>query len=179
MNDAAPYVAVVGGSEASVAELVLAEEVGRALAAGGAIVLTGGRAGVMAAASRGAAQAGGLTVGLLPGHDRAEANEWVSVAIPTGLGELRNCLLVRAADALVAVGGAYGTLSEVALALRAGTPVLGLGTWPIEGIQAVDSPAEAATRALAAATRGAVRQSGPGPGRPGPGAPPGSTPGGD
>ena len=154
MTAVAPYVAVVGGSEASVTELERAEEVGRALAAGGAIVLTGGRGGVMAAASRGAAQAGGLTVGLLPGHDRAEANEWVTVAIPTGLGELRNGLLVRAADALVAVGGAYGTLSEVALALRAGTPVLGLGTWAIEGVEAVDSPAEAAARALAAATRG-------------------------
>jgi uncharacterized protein (TIGR00725 family) len=153
MTPAAPYVAVVGGSEASVTEIARAEEVGRALAAGGAIVLTGGRGGVMAAASRGAAEAGGLTVGLLPGHDRAQANEWVSVAIPTGLGELRNGLIVRAADAVVAVGGAYGTLSEVALALRAGLPVLGLGTWPIEGVQAVESPAEAAARALAAATR--------------------------
>jgi uncharacterized protein (TIGR00725 family) len=151
---AAPYVAIVGPSEATPVELDRAETVGRALAEAGAVVLTGGHGGVMAAASRGAAQAGGLTVGILPGHDRAEANEWVSVAIPTGLGELRNGLIVRAADAVVAVGGAYGTLSEVALALKSGTPVVGLETWPIEGVEAVGDPAGAAARAIAAARGG-------------------------
>jgi uncharacterized protein (TIGR00725 family) len=133
---AAPYVAVVGPSEATSVELERAEEVGQALAGAGAVV------------------AGGLTVGILPGHDRSAANEWVSVAIATGLGELRNGLIVRAADALVAVGGAYGTLSEVALALKSGTPVIGLDTWPIEGIETVRSAGEAAARAIGSAPAG-------------------------
>ena len=83
----------------------------------------------MAAASKGAAQAGGMVVGLLPGEDRSEANEWVTVALPTGLGELRNGLVVRAADAVIAVGGSYGTLSEIALALSSRATVFGCYTW--------------------------------------------------
>ena len=102
----------------------------------------------MAAASRGAQQAGGTVVGLLPGSDRAAANEWVTIALPTGLGELRNGLVVRAADVVVAVGGAYGTLSEIALALAAGVPVLGLASWPIDGVEPVDSASQAVRRAL-------------------------------
>jgi uncharacterized protein (TIGR00725 family) len=141
------YVAVVGPGEASPDELAAAEAVGAGLAARGAIVITGGRGGVMEAACRGAVSNGGTTVGILPGSTRAEANDWVTIAIPTGLGELRNGLIVRAADAVVAVGGAYGTLSEVALALKTGTPVLGLGTWEIDGVQAVGSPDEAVERA--------------------------------
>jgi uncharacterized protein (TIGR00725 family) len=101
----------------------------------------------MAAACRGAAEAGGMTVGILPGTDRAAANRWVRVTLPTGLGELRNGLVVRAADVVVAVGGAYGTLSEVALALKTGVPVIGLRTWAIDGIDVVDSP-EAALAAV-------------------------------
>ena len=148
MNDA-PYVAVVGASDATPEQERDAETVGRLLAEGGATVVTGGRGGVMAGASRGASGAGGTAVGILPGTDRGEANEFVSVAIPTGLGELRNGLVIRAADVVVAVGGAYGTLSEIALALRAGTPVIGLGTWAIDGIERADSPEQAAARALA------------------------------
>jgi hypothetical protein len=102
----------------------------------------------MAAACRGAFEAGGMTVGLLPGLDRSEANQWVRVAIPTGLGELRNGLVVRSADVVVAVGGAYGTLSEVALALKTGVPVVGLATWGIDGIEQVSSAQEAVERAL-------------------------------
>ena len=146
--DHPPYISVVGPSDAGEQEQQDAETVGRALAHAGAIVVTGGRGGVMAAASRGAAEAGGVTLGILPGTDRREANEFVKIAVPTGLGELRNGLVVRAADALVAVGGAYGTLSEVALALRAGVPVIGLHTWRIDGIEQVQSPADAAARAL-------------------------------
>jgi uncharacterized protein (TIGR00725 family) len=142
------YVAVIGASQASADEMRAAEEIGRGLAQAGAVVITGGRGGVMAAASQGAAQAGGLVVGILPGSDRAEANEFVTVAIATGLGELRNGLIVRAADAAVAVGGAYGTLSEVALALGAAVPVVGWNTWAIDGIQRADSPADAVARAL-------------------------------
>ncbi len=149
----APYVAVAGPGEATQAQLDGAMEIGRGLALAGAIVITGGLGGVMAAASRGAATAGGLTVGLLPGADRRSANEWVKVAIPTGLGELRNGLVVRCADAVIAVGGAYGTLSEIALALRTGVPVIGVETWAIEGIDAVGSPQAAVARAVAVARR--------------------------
>ena len=90
-------------------------------------------------------------IGMLPGEDRREANQWVSVAIPTGLGELRNGLIVRTADALIAIGGAYGTLSEVALALQGGLKVFGLHTWDIAGIEPCESPTDAVGRALAAA----------------------------
>jgi uncharacterized protein (TIGR00725 family) len=100
----------------------------------------------MEAACRGARGAGGTTLGLLPGLDRGAANAYVSIAVPTGLGEARNALVARAADALVAIGGGYGTLSEIALALRAGTPVIGLDSWEIEGVQVVSDP-EAAVRA--------------------------------
>lgn len=139
---------MVGASQASAEEWRAAEEIGRGLAKAGAIVITGGGGGVMAGASRGAAEAGGLVLGLLPGTDRAAANEFVTVAIATGLGELRNGLIVRAADAAVAVGGAYGTLSEVALALGGGVPVVGWNTWAIDGIELADSPADAVVRAL-------------------------------
>ena len=142
------YIAVVGASSASDAELAAAETVGRALGEAGATLITGGRSGVMEAASKGAASAGATTIGLLPGTHRAEANPYVSVAIPTGLGELRNGLIIRAADAVVAVGGAYGTLSEVALALRAGVPVIGVDTWAIDGIERAATATAAAERAL-------------------------------
>ena len=148
-----PYVAVVGASEASDADVADAEQVGRLLAQAGAIVVCGGRGGVMAAASRGAASAGGTVIGMLPGDGRSDANEWVTVAIPTGIGELRNGLIVRTADAMVAVGGAYGTLSEIALGLHNGLQVYGLHTWEIDGIVAVESPEQAVDGALAAARR--------------------------
>jgi uncharacterized protein (TIGR00725 family) len=141
-----PYVAVVGPHEASPPELQAAEDIGAGLAAAGAVVVTGGLGGVMEAACRGARSRRGRTVGILPGEDRAEANGWVEIAIATGLGELRNGLVVRAADAIVAVGGAYGTLSEVALALKLGRPVVGLGTWEVHGIEHVSTPEEALDR---------------------------------
>ena len=142
------YVAVVGPGEASDAEIEAAEAVGSGLAERQAIVICGGLGGVMAAACRGARGAGGLTVGILPGNDRSAANKWVDVAIPTGLGELRNGLVVRAADAVIAVGGAFGTLSEIALALKTGIPVVGIGTWKIDGVRVVRSPREAVDEAL-------------------------------
>jgi hypothetical protein len=137
------YVAVVGPGDASPAEIESAELIGRGIAEHGDVLVCGGLGGVMAAACRGAAAAGGTSVGILPGNDRSDGNEHLTVAIPTGLGELRNGLVVRAADVVVAVGGAYGTLSEVALALKTGVPVIGLGTWQIDGIHPVDSPASA------------------------------------
>ncbi|MGZ4313554.1 MAG: TIGR00725 family protein [Solirubrobacteraceae bacterium] len=145
---AGPYIAVIGASRPSSEQEQSAEDVGRGLGAAGAIVITGGRGGVMAAASRGAREAGAVVVGILPGTNRREANEWVSVALPSGMGELRNGLIVRAADAVVAVGGAYGTLSEIALALNAGVGVVGYDTWAIEGVELADTPAAAVERAL-------------------------------
>lgn len=125
-----PYcIAVIGPGEATTEEARAAERVGHLLGTAGHTVLTGGLGGVMAAASRGAAAAGGLTVGLLPGSDRAAGNPHLTVSIPTGLGELRNGLLVRAADAVIAVGGSWGTLSEIALAVRTGVPVVVIGGW--------------------------------------------------
>jgi uncharacterized protein (TIGR00725 family) len=141
-----PYVAVVGPGEASARELERAEEVGAGLAAAGAVVVTGGLGGVMEAACRGARSRHGITLGILPGEDRDAANGWVQVAVATGLGELRNGLVVRAADALVAIGGGHGTLSEVALALKLGRPVVGLGTWAVDGVEQVAGPAEALER---------------------------------
>ncbi|HEY1905358.1 MAG TPA: TIGR00725 family protein [Myxococcaceae bacterium] len=149
------YVAVVGAGSADSRIASAAEEVGRLLASRGAVVVCGGLGGVMEAACRGAKSAGGTTVGILPGFDRDEANAWVDVAIPTGLGEARNALVVRAADVLIAVGGEYGTLSEIALALKTGKPVVGLETWELSrrGVPATDivlasTPAEAVERAL-------------------------------
>jgi uncharacterized protein (TIGR00725 family) len=144
-----PYVAVVGPGDASVDELAKAEAVGAGLAAAGAVVVTGGLGGVMEAACRGARSRRGRTVGLLPGEDRDAANGWVDIAIATGLGELRNGLVVRSADALVAIGGGHGTLSEVALALKVGRPVVGLGTWDVHGVDQVSTPDEALGRIAA------------------------------
>ena len=127
----AAQVAVVGTSEPSAELEATAEEVGRRLAEAGATVVCGGLGGVMEAACRGAKAAGGTTVGILPGLDRRTANRFVDVAVPTGLGEARNALVARAGEAMIAVGGGYGTLAEVALALRAGTPVVGLDTWEL------------------------------------------------
>ena len=151
MSPPGPWIAVCGpGAQVSDAELAAAEEVGAALAEAGAILVCGGLGGVMEAACRGARSRGGMTVGLLPGMDRGDANGWVQVALPTGLGEGRNALIVRAADALIAVGGGWGTLSEIALARKAGRPVVGLGTWDLEvaDIVRAGSAAEAARIAL-------------------------------
>jgi uncharacterized protein (TIGR00725 family) len=138
-----PYIAVVGPGEASPDELHTAEEVGAGLAAAGAVVVTGGLGGVMEAACRGARSRRGRTLGILPGDDRDAANGWVEIAVATGMGELRNGLVVRAADAVVAVGGGHGTLSEIALALKLGRPVVGLGTWEVHGVDHVSTPADA------------------------------------
>ncbi|MDT4917937.1 MAG: hypothetical protein QOH89_2637 [Pseudonocardiales bacterium] len=149
------YVAVVGpGESASDLEIAAAREVGRLLAEAGAIVLTGGLGGVMTAATEGATAVGGVTVALLPGTDRSVSA--ATVVIPTGLGELRNGLLVRAADAVIAVGGSWGTLSEIALAMRTGVPVVCLGGWEVQDAQGapvelirVDSPAAAVAKVRA------------------------------
>jgi uncharacterized protein (TIGR00725 family) len=146
----ARHVAVVGGYEAGAPDLALAEEVGRLLAQRGCVVVTGGRRGVAEAASRGAVLAGGTTVGILPGTRRSEANPYVTLAVPTGLGETRNALVVMDADAVIALPGAYGTLSEIAHALLAGTRVITVGDgWSIAGCVAANSAADAVDAALA------------------------------
>src|SRR3954452_16963788 len=143
MGPDSPHIAVIGPGRASPEQAQTAEAVGRALAEAGAVLVCGGLGGVMAAACRGAKAAGGTTVGILPGDDRSDANDHVDVALATGLGEARNALIVRAVDALVAVGGEYGTLSEIALAIKAGKPVVGVGTWDLEPVIRADSPEEA------------------------------------
>lgn len=140
----APYVAVIGDSEPSGPDarriLEWAEEAGHLLARGGAVVLTGGRGGVMRAASRGASRAGGRTIGILPGADPGEANEYVEIPLATGLGVARNLVVVTAADAVLAVGGRHGTLSEIGLALRQGRHVVTLSSWRIEPEARIGGP---------------------------------------
>jgi uncharacterized protein (TIGR00725 family) len=152
-------VAVIGGGSPPTSDLAVAFQVGEKVARLGAVVVCGGLGGVMEAACRGAKSAGGLTVGLLPGTSFADANPWVDVAIPSGLGEARNALVVASSHAVIAIGGEYGTLSEIALALRAGKPVIGVGTWSLVrpggdadgGIVPVATPDQAARLAVALA----------------------------
>jgi uncharacterized protein (TIGR00725 family) len=125
------YVAVCGPGRASAEEESLAEEVGRLLAEAGAIMVCGGTTGVMDAAARGARAGGGTCIGILPGRDRSEASPHLTHSLPTGMGEGRNVLVARAADALIAISGEYGTLSEIAFARRIGVPVVGLRTWEL------------------------------------------------
>ena len=150
------HVAVCGPGEAGGREIAWAQEIGRRLAEAGAVVVCGGLGGVMDAAARGAANVGGVSIGLLPGDSRLGASEHLTYAVPTGLGEARNALVVRAADVVIAVSGEYGTLSEIALALKMGKPVVGLSTWRFtkdggthaDPIARVDTPAEAVEEAL-------------------------------
>jgi uncharacterized protein (TIGR00725 family) len=125
------YVAVVGDGQCDRETAEMAVTLGRTLARGGAILVCGGLGGVMEAACRGAREGGGLTVGILPTAERGTANPFVDVALPTALGHARNYLVARSADVMVAVRGGYGTLSEMALALKMGIPVVGLDTWRI------------------------------------------------
>lgn len=139
---------MIGPGEATRGELAAAGEAGRAAAEAGAVVVTGGLGGVMEAASRGAAEASGVALGILPGADRSGGNAHLTVAVPTGLGEARNALVVRAADGLVAIGGGWGTLSEIALARKAGKPVVAVGGWDLDGVDRFDSAAEAVAEVL-------------------------------
>jgi uncharacterized protein (TIGR00725 family) len=143
-----PYVGVCGAGVASEELAAAAEEVGRLIATSGGVVVCGGLGGVMEAACRGAAGAGGVTIGLLPGQDRSAGNAYLTVALPTGMGELRNGLIVRAADVVVAIGGEWGTLSEIALARKLGRPVVALSTWDVPELAVVGTPAEAVAQAF-------------------------------
>lgn len=125
-------VAVIGPGQADAATLAEAQAIGQGLARANAVVVCGGLGGVMEAVARGVSEAGGTCIGLLPDSDRSAANPYLTLAIPTGLGELRNGLVVRSADAVIAVDGSWGTMSEIALAMRAGIPVIGLRSWAVQ-----------------------------------------------
>jgi uncharacterized protein (TIGR00725 family) len=156
----AVHIGVVGEGVCSARVAREAERVGAAIARAGAILLCGGLRGVMEAAARGAAEAGGVVVGLLPGFRRRDANRWVTIPIVTGMDQARNVVLVRSCDAVIAIGGMYGTLSEIALALKLSIPVVGLRTWRLrqpEGrrvpLLVATTPQDAVARALRAASR--------------------------
>ncbi|MDP9341377.1 MAG: TIGR00725 family protein [Actinomycetota bacterium] len=149
------YVAVCGPGVASAEEEAWAEEVGRLLAREGAVVVCGGMTGVMDAVARGAAEEGGVSIGILPTPDRAGASAHLTYSIPTGLAEARNVLVARAADVLIAISGEFGTLSEIAFALKFGVPVVGLSTWElhrraqiVQAYPTAATPAEAVREAL-------------------------------
>ena len=136
-------IAVIGGHECSLKIAKAAEEVGRGIAQLGATLVCGGLTGVMEAACRGAKSAGGKTIGILPGHNQAEANAYVDIPIATGLGYMRNNLVVKNADIVIAIDGKEGTLSEIAFALQMQKPILGINTWDIPGVTKVSSAQEA------------------------------------
>jgi uncharacterized protein (TIGR00725 family) len=148
-------IAVIGAGEPSAEEARLAEEVGRELARQGAILVCGGLGGVMEAACKGASLEGGITVGILPGDSPRTANPYVQIPIVTGMGYARNIAVVKTARAVIAVGGSYGTLSEIAHALQNGIPVIGLNTWSLSrngkkdnSIILADNPTDAVNKAL-------------------------------
>ena len=148
-------IAVIGGSQCSPREADVAEAVGRTLAEKGATLICGGLGGVMEAACRGARAAGGMTIGILPGEIRQAANPHVQIPIVTGIGYARNVIVAKSAQAVIAIDGSYGTLSEIAHALRSGIPVVGLNTWslsragqPDNSIVLAETPVDAVSKAL-------------------------------
>jgi len=145
------YVAVIGGSQVSPEVAALAREVGREVARRGAVLLCGGLGGVMAAAARGAQEAGGVSLGILPDGDRRRANPYLTYSLATNLGHARNILIAHSADAVIAVDGDYGTISEAAIALKLGKPVVALqADWDLRGLKRADSAREAVDLAWAA-----------------------------
>jgi uncharacterized protein (TIGR00725 family) len=145
MKKLGKQVAVIGGSEGGEQELIHAERVGLLLAQHGVVLLSGGRGGVMEASCRGASHVGGIVVGIVPG---SEGNSYLTVIIKTRMDHARNFILVGSADAVIAIGGEYGTLTEIAYALKSGIPVYGISTWDIPGVIPCESPDEAVHRAI-------------------------------
>ena len=139
-------IGVIGGGKCTPEMAELAEEVGREIALGGAILICGGLSGVMEAACRGAKMANGATIGVLPGVRKADANDYVDIPIVTGMSEARNIIIVRSADAVIAVGGEYGTLSEISFCLKLRVPVVGLKTWEVDPAVLKAETAEEAVR---------------------------------
>lgn len=147
-------IGVAGAADSDVETSRMAENVGREIAQAGGTLVCGGRRGVMEAAAKGARNLGGHTVGILPGSNPREANEYVETVICTGLGQARNVVFVLSTAVLIAVGGEYGTLSEIALALKHRIPVVGLNTWTIPGLE--DEPYFVATKSATEAVRKAL-----------------------
>jgi uncharacterized protein (TIGR00725 family) len=142
-------IGVIGGGTVTDTDYEIGRQVGRLIAEAGAVLVCGGLGGIMEAACRGAFEAGGQTLGLLPGPEAEQANRWVSLAVPTNLGHARNVIIAHTAEALIAVGGEYGTLSEMAIGLKLGKPVAALGSWPgLPGVSYAADPAEAVAAVL-------------------------------
>jgi uncharacterized protein (TIGR00725 family) len=147
MSPRQPRIGVIGPSQTTPEVLRAAETVGAELARRGAILVCGGLGGVMEAAARGAKSAGGLTLGILPGSDPGDANPYVDIPIATGMGEMRNVLVVRASDALIAIAGGFGTLSEIGFALKTAKPLVGLNTWKLDApVVQAQTPADAVAK---------------------------------
>lgn len=143
------YLAVIGGGQAAPEILDLAREVGREVARRGAVLLCGGLGGVMAAAAQGARKEGGVSIGILPGAKRDQGNPYLTYAIPTNLNHARNIVIAHAADALIAVDGSHGTISEAAIGLKLGKPVMGLAVnWEMPGLSRAATPKEAVAAVL-------------------------------
>lgn len=158
-QDKRKIIAVIGGGQPTSKEAKSAEKVGRELAKYGAILVCGGLGGIMEAACKGASAEGGITIGILPGENRQSANPYVQIPIATGLGYARNAAVAKSAQAVIAIGGSYGTLTEIGYALQTGVPVIGLNTWTIsqndkqdKSIIPAESPVEAVEMALELAT---------------------------
>lgn len=152
-------ITVIGESTASSENAILAEKVGRLLAKANVTIVCGGQGGVMRSVCKGAQEGGGTTIGILPGLDSLDSNEYIDIPICTGLGNGRNLLVIRAGEAVIAIGGAYGTLSEIGLALSESKPVVGLNTWSVVkndlldcGIIVADSPEQAVEIAISQAS---------------------------
>jgi uncharacterized protein (TIGR00725 family) len=155
-----PAIAVIGGGDgASVEVLELAHQVGLEIGAHGATLICGGRGGVMEASARGASERGAHTIGVLPGYEHGAANPYIEFAVATGMGEARNAVVIGSADAVIALAGEGGTLSEIGFALKLGRPLVALRAWPqIEGIEHADEPEAAVGEALRMARLAAARQ---------------------
>jgi len=145
-------IGVIGTSEASTEEYQTAEEVGREIARRKGILVCGGLGGVMEASCRGAKSEGGLTIGIIPGSSKKEANPYVDIPIVTGISEARNIIVVRSSNAIIAIGGSFGTLSEIAFALKLEIPVVGINTWEVStNIKKATTPKEAVDLAFSLA----------------------------
>jgi uncharacterized protein (TIGR00725 family) len=155
MSEKKIIIAVIGANDPSADEAAMAEEVGKEIARRGAVLVCGGMGGIMEAACRGADSEGGLTIGILPGESPLAANPYVQIPITTGIGYARNAIVAKSARAVIAVGGKYGTLSEIAYALQSNIPIIGLNTWEIsrngqadKSIIPAKDPAEAVEKAF-------------------------------
>jgi uncharacterized protein (TIGR00725 family) len=144
-----PVLSVIGAGDAPAAVCAAARELGRQIASRGAVLINGGRGGVMRAAAQGAQEAGGRTIGILPGYDRADANEFIEFVVATGMGEARNAIIIASADAVIALPGEGGTLAEIGFAKKFGRPVVALDSWPeIDGLHHATHAGEAVELAL-------------------------------